>query len=185
MKLLMPFFLILACHSAICYWKFLFTEIAHGKLPSGVSISDGDGIVITSPRGTKYISTRCSNELNIDSIFSEICESFLTIDVIREELERSREFEQFINNNNTAEIQKAKFKSMRSSFVEDFILDNSKHHRLSFKNTKRALRAVKLGIHLKYITNDNILPSDDFKSVSDIRNVEFDSKLLKIKKYCV
>ncbi len=143
------------------YWKGIFNEMAHGKCPKGIYISDGVVFCCTLANRKKKFSYPI-NDKPPDQIVTEL--SKLLIDTTRVSSQRDQktkkrlafEFYSKIKNTKYLKWSSIKKSSTRKIEVVSYVLRLKDEFDLSWEETKGVLNLIQVGLLNKVIASADV-----------------------------
>tara|TARA_B100000073_G_C23739703_1_gene573344 strand:+ start:1328 stop:1996 length:669 start_codon:yes stop_codon:yes gene_type:complete len=182
-ELLYPIFLECCKYTEDTFWKYILEDLAYGKTPYGTYITKN--FLCCNYKGREF-SYKIDVSKNSETLYNEVYNVLFNKFGLLSNKDKIKKRELFditqqeLDNQQKDNWNSIKKKSVKNILVENYIIDKKYKYNLTFKQLKKLLSIIIIGIIFKTITSSDIHYENS--TIHDIDGFEFSNKKIDITK---
>lgn len=155
------------------YWKSVMIDLANGKCPKGIYISN-DAIYTTTNKNFAYFipNEDCLSLKSINDIFSDIKNIIVNCTGMTSSKDVNNRQSVIKKENIITGWSDVKKKNIREDYILQYVLSMRRHYKLSWKAAQDLLSLIETGFLLKYLSNSDIKFYN--KKIQHIEGLKYD-----------
>ena len=176
-ELLYPIFLECCKYTEDTFWKYILEDLAYGKTPYGTYITKN--FLCCNYKGREF-SYKIDVSKNSETLYNEVYNVLFNKFGLLSNKDKIKKRELFditqqeLDNQQKDNWNSIKKKSVKNILVENYIIEKKYKYNLTFKQLKKLLSIIIIGIIFKTITSSDIHYENS--TIHDIDGFEFSNK---------